>query len=133
MYRNRRFDDRGSRGFAPINVGDTIDVTIEAQGEKGDGLAKVKGFVIFVPGAKQGDRVKVKINKVLKKVGFAEIVGKASEGSETQEDKEQEYSESSESGESSESDKSSESEDSYESSEDSESSKDSEDFGEEEQ
>src|SRR3989344_7805593 len=127
MYRNRRFDDRGSRGFAPINVGDTIDVTIEAQGEKGDGLAKVKGFVIFVPGAKQGDRVKVKINKVLKKVGFAEIVGKASEGSETQEDKEQEYSESSESGESSESDKSgksSESEDSYESSEDSESSKD---------
>ena len=133
MYRNRRFDDRGSRGFAPINVGDTIDVTIEAQGEKGDGLAKVKGFVIFVPGAKQGDRVKVKINKVLKKVGFAEIVGKASEGSETQEDKEQEYSESSESGESSESDKSSESEDSYESSEDSKSSEDSEDFGEEEQ
>ena len=132
MYRNRRFgNDRGSGGFAPINVGDTIDVTIEAQGEKGDGLAKVKGFVIFVPGAKQGDRVKVKINKVLKKVGFAEIVGKASEGSEAQESTEQEYSESSESDESSGSSES-EDKDSYESSEDSqEATEDSEDFGEE--
>jgi len=81
MYRNRRFgNDRRGSSFAPINVGDKLDVTIEAQGEKGDGLAKVKGFVIFVPGAKQGDRVKIKINKVLKKVGFAEIVGKADKG-----------------------------------------------------
>ena len=39
--------DRG--GFVPVNVGDEIDVKIEAVGEKGDGVAKVKGFVLFVP------------------------------------------------------------------------------------
>lgn len=78
MFRNRRYEDRGDRSFAPINVGDEIDVNIEAVGEKGDGIAKVKGFVIFVPGTKQGENVKVKISKVLRKVGFAEVIGKAS-------------------------------------------------------
>lgn len=124
MYRNRRFgDDRGSsRSFAPINVGDELDVTIEAQGEKGDGLAKVKGFVIFVPGAKQGERVKIKINKVLKKVGFGEVVGKAtSEASEASEER-QESEETSESSESTEEDQN------YEETDDSQ---DSEEFGEE--
>jgi len=123
MFRNRRYDDdRGSRSFAPINVGDELDVTIEAQGEKGDGLAKIKGFVIFVPGAKQGERVKIKINKVLKKVGFAEIVGKATtEASE-------------ETQESTEMSESSEEEQTYEEPETPEEpSEDSEDFGEEEQ
>ncbi len=68
------------KSFAPIQVGDEIDVTIEAVGAKGDGIAKVKGFVIFVAGTKQGETVKVRISKVLRKVGFAEVV---SEGSET--------------------------------------------------
>ena len=121
MYRNRRFDDdRGSRSFAPINVGDELDVTIEAQGEKGDGLAKIKGFVIFVPGAKQGERVKIKINKVLKKVGFGEVVGKATtEASEASEEKQESTEESSES---------SEEDQTYEETDDSQ---DSEEFGEE--
>jgi len=32
----------------PVNVGDEIDVRIEAVGEKGDGVAKKDGFVLFV-------------------------------------------------------------------------------------
>src|SRR3989344_4002552 len=87
MYNKRRFGESrgdggyggGGRSFAPVNVGDEIELKIEAVGEKGDGIAKVKGFVIFVPNAKQGETVKVKITKVLRKVGFGEIVG--SEGS----------------------------------------------------
>ena len=43
------------KSFAPVRVGDVVDLTIEAVGEKGDGVAKVKGFVIFVPKAKQGE------------------------------------------------------------------------------
>lgn len=66
------------RNFSPpVNVGDEIDVTIEAVGAKGDGVAKVEGFVLFVPNVKQGERCKVKVTKVLKKVGFAEKVGEA--------------------------------------------------------
>ncbi len=66
---------------APVNVGDEIEVTIEAVGEKGDGLAKKDGFVLFVPNAKKGEKVKVRITRVLKKVGFAEVVGQTASGS----------------------------------------------------
>ncbi len=69
---------RSSGFMSPVNVGEEIDVKIEAVGEKGDGIAKVKGFVLFVPGVKEGDEVKVKVTKVLRRVGFAEVVGKGS-------------------------------------------------------
>ena len=64
--------------FAPVKVGDEIDVKIEAVGEKGDGVAKKDGFVLFVPGTKQGDEVKIRVTRVLPKVGFAEVVGEKS-------------------------------------------------------
>ncbi len=69
--------DRGSRDFAPVNVGDEIDVKIEAVGEKGDGIAKKEGFVLFVPNTKEGQEVKIRVTKVLRKVGFAEVVGES--------------------------------------------------------
>lgn len=62
------------RSFAPVKVGEELDVKIEAVGEKGDGICKKDGFVLFVPGAKEGDEVKVRITKVLRRVGFAEII-----------------------------------------------------------
>lgn len=82
MRPERDFD--GERPFmrrntAPVKVGDEVDVKIEAVGEKGDGVAKVKGFVVFVPNTKEGESCKVRITRVLKKVGFAEKVGEASE------------------------------------------------------
>lgn len=61
----------------PVKEGEEVEVTIEAVGEKGDGIAKVRNFVIFVPNTKQGDRVKVRITKVLKRVGFGEVIGEA--------------------------------------------------------
>ena len=79
MY--RRDDDGGGfggprRSFAPVKVGEELDVKIEAVGEKGDGIAKKNGFVLFVPGVKEGEQVRIKVTKVLRKVGFAEVVGK---------------------------------------------------------
>jgi predicted RNA-binding protein with TRAM domain len=61
----------------PVNVGDVIEVKIEAVGEKGDGIGKIKGFVLFVPGAKEGETCKVRVNKMLKKVGFADKVSES--------------------------------------------------------
>lgn len=81
MYkRDRGSSDRGygghqQRSFAPIKVGQELDVKIEAVGEKGDGITKVKGFVIFVPNTKAGEDVKIRVTKVSKKVGFAEVIG----------------------------------------------------------
>lgn len=79
MYGSRMggggFGQRRQDRFVPVKVGDELDVKIEAVGEKGDGIAKKDGFVLFVPGVKQGDQVKVRVTKVLRKVGFAEVVG----------------------------------------------------------
>lgn len=61
---------------APVKEGDELDVQIEAVGGKGDGIAKVEGFVLFVPGTNQGEQVKVRVTKVLRNVGFAEVIGK---------------------------------------------------------
>jgi predicted RNA-binding protein with TRAM domain len=63
------------RGFdAPIEVGKTYDVTIDEVGREGDGVARIEGFVVFVPNTKKGDRVKIRVNKVSRRVGFAEVV-----------------------------------------------------------
>lgn len=69
----------------PVDVGEELDVTIEAVGEKGDGIAKKDGFILFVPGVKQGDKVRIKVTKVLKKVGFAEVVQGGSQESASEE------------------------------------------------
>ncbi|PIN88024.1 hypothetical protein COV12_00780 [Candidatus Woesearchaeota archaeon CG10_big_fil_rev_8_21_14_0_10_32_24] len=61
---------------APVKAGELYDVFIGSVGGKGDGIAKVKGFVLFVPNTKKGDYVKVKVTKVLANAGFAEVVEK---------------------------------------------------------
>lgn len=58
----------------PISEGDEVDVRIESIGDKGDGVARVQGFVIFVPSVQKGDWVKVKVKKVLEKVSFGEKI-----------------------------------------------------------
>ncbi len=63
----------------PVSEGEHIDVRIDNIGEKGDGIARVKGFVLFIPDVKKGESVRVKINKVLPKAGFAEVVGRKEE------------------------------------------------------
>ncbi|MBN2518732.1 MAG: TRAM domain-containing protein [Candidatus Altiarchaeota archaeon] len=63
-----------SRLKAPIEEGKTYDVEIQDQGKQGDGIAKVDGFVIFVPGAEKGEKCNVKVTRVLRNCGFAEKV-----------------------------------------------------------
>ena len=73
MERYGRYEQR----TAPVNPGDELDVKIEAVGEKGDGIAKKDGFVLFVPNTKEGQECRIRVTKVLRKVGFAEVIGEA--------------------------------------------------------
>lgn len=83
------YGDRGGNYFGgqqsapPVREGEEFDVTIEAVGEKGDGIARRKGFVLFVPRTKAGDEVRIRVTKVLAKVGFAEKIGDAEKKPET--------------------------------------------------
>jgi predicted RNA-binding protein with TRAM domain len=65
---------RNNNRMVPVREGDEIDVKIEAVGEKGDGLARTQGFVLFVPNTKAGDEVRIRVTKVLKNSGFAEVI-----------------------------------------------------------
>jgi predicted RNA-binding protein with TRAM domain len=72
----RGYQGGGQEMTPPVKEGDEIEVKIDAIGEKGDGIAKVNGFVLFVPGVKENENVKVRVTKVLRRVGFAEVVGR---------------------------------------------------------
>lgn len=58
----------------PVHVNEEIEVEIVSMGSKGDGVAKIKGYVLMIPGAQMADKVKVRIRKVTPRIGFADLV-----------------------------------------------------------
>ena len=65
---------REERRSVPIEEGEVYDVTIQDIARQGDGIARIEGFVIFVPGTKVGDEVRIKVERVLPKFAFASVV-----------------------------------------------------------
>ncbi|MDK2824850.1 translation initiation factor 2 subunit beta (aeIF-2b) [Methanolobus vulcani] len=55
-----------------IEEGKEYDVRIDAVGSKGDGIAKVDKFTIFVPGAAKGETLKIRIKRISGTLAFAE-------------------------------------------------------------
>ncbi|ACM58830.1 TRAM domain-containing protein [Halorubrum lacusprofundi] len=59
----------------PVSEGDKRIVEISETGDQGDGLTRVeRGFVVIVPGAQVGDRVRIYIETVRDTVAFGEVV-----------------------------------------------------------
>lgn len=82
MERERR--DRG-RGYRrpfppkPVEIGKEYDVEVQETSRRGEGIARIKGLVTFIPNAKPGDHVRVKITRISRRFAEGEIVGKTSE------------------------------------------------------
>jgi translation initiation factor 2 subunit 2 len=57
-----------------IEEGETYELRIDSVGRKGDGIARVDKFMIFVPGTAKGDIVRAKIKKISGTLAFSEIV-----------------------------------------------------------
>mgnify|MGYP006298518575 CR=1 FL=1 len=57
-----------------VEEGNTYDVTIKDIGKKGDGVAFIDKYIVYVPGAVKGSAVKVRIEKISGTVAFASIV-----------------------------------------------------------
>ncbi len=73
------YSDRGSYTersgpAAPVEVGKEYDVKIEDIAREGDGIARVEGFVIFVPNAQVGDQVKIQIDRVMRRFAIGHKV-----------------------------------------------------------
>jgi predicted RNA-binding protein with TRAM domain len=58
----------------PVEEGKVYEAKIEDIGREGDGLARIQNFVVFVPGTKVGDEVKIRITKVHRRMAFGEVV-----------------------------------------------------------
>ena len=59
----------------PVEIGETRYVEIEDLGKQGDGIARVeRGYVIIVPGAEVGERVKIEVTEVKSNFAVGEII-----------------------------------------------------------
>jgi predicted RNA-binding protein with TRAM domain len=68
---------RGSPTFfkeKPVKVGEEIDVTVSEVSRRGDGVARIQGFVIFIPTAKQGMQAKIRIKEIRPNYATAELI-----------------------------------------------------------
>ena len=65
---------RDDSSSVPVEEGEVYDVKIQDIARQGDGIARIEGFVIFVPSTKVGDEVQIKVDKVLPKFAFASVV-----------------------------------------------------------
>ncbi|MCS7386207.1 MAG: TRAM domain-containing protein [archaeon GB-1867-005] len=60
----------------PVSVGDEIAVEIEGLSRRGEGVARVQGYVIFVPDVKPGEKVTIKITSVKPSFATGEVIGR---------------------------------------------------------
>ena len=67
--------ERGGFAPKPVEVGKEYEVDIQEVSRRGEGIARVEGLVIFVPNAKQGEHVKIKVTRVSRRFAEAEVVG----------------------------------------------------------
>ena len=70
----RKGFNRGSPAPKPVEVGKEYEVDITEISRKGDGIARVQSFVIFVENAKVGNKVRIKVTEVADRFAKAVIV-----------------------------------------------------------
>ena len=58
----------------PVKVGEEIDVTVSEVSRRGDGVARIQGFVIFIPNTKQGMQAKIRIKEIRPNFATAELI-----------------------------------------------------------
>jgi predicted RNA-binding protein with TRAM domain len=75
-YGGRRFGSNGPRFNMkkPVEVDKEYEAEIEDISRRGDGIAKIEGFIIFVPNTKQGEHVKFKVTRVGSRFATGELV-----------------------------------------------------------
>jgi predicted RNA-binding protein with TRAM domain len=80
--RSGGYGNRGGGGFGrgsgsfnkPVEVGKEYNVTISDTSRRGEGIAKIDGFVIFVPGTKLGQNLRIKVTQVSERFASGQVV-----------------------------------------------------------
>src|SRR5260370_27302897 len=70
---------RGSGSFnKPVEVGKEYNVTISDTSRRGEGIAKIDGFVIFVPGTRMGQSTRIRVTQVSERFANGQVVEQGS-------------------------------------------------------
>jgi len=72
-------DSQSRGGFSPsrekpVKVGEELDVTVSEVSRRGDGVARIQGFVIFIPNTKLGMQAKIRIKEIRPNFATAELI-----------------------------------------------------------
>jgi predicted RNA-binding protein with TRAM domain len=75
---------RGRGGFPPkpVEIGKEYEVDVQETSRRGEGIARIEGLVTFVPNAKPGEHVRIKITRISRNFAEAEVVEKGEAGKE---------------------------------------------------
>ena len=86
--RRGRRDGRnfGPRRFPPkpVEIGKEYDVEILELSRRGEGIARIKGLVCFVPNTKPGGHVRIRVTRISRRFAEAEAVGEVEKPAETE-------------------------------------------------
>ena len=79
-FKGKKYGLRPAFRYIPVREGQEVNVVIDDIGSKGDGVARIGSFLIFVPRAKVGERLNVRIREIRGKFAIAEkLSGKEEE------------------------------------------------------
>ena len=59
---------------APVAEGEEFDAVVDDVGSEGDGVVKLDGYALFVPGTETGDAVRIRVTDVKPNFGFGEVI-----------------------------------------------------------
>jgi predicted RNA-binding protein with TRAM domain len=86
---NRGFESRGPSRFggprrefqrreefteAPVKEGEEYDVEISEVSRRGDGITRIKNFVVFVPNTKSGNKIRIRIKELRGRSAVGEVI-----------------------------------------------------------
>jgi predicted RNA-binding protein with TRAM domain len=71
---DRRNSDSSGGSSKPVELGKEYKVRIIDRSERGEGVARIEGFIVFIRGAKPGEELNVKITNVGARAATGEIV-----------------------------------------------------------
>ena len=74
--KERESSSRGPRRFPPkpVNMDQEYEVDIKEMSQRGDGIARIDGFVVFVPESKVGEHVRIRVTRISSKFAEAKLI-----------------------------------------------------------
>lgn len=72
--RDEESEKKAEAGGKPVEAGKEYKVRVIDRSERGEGVARIEGFIVFIRGAKPGEEVKIRITNVGARAATGEVI-----------------------------------------------------------